>query len=604
MNKISDRILDEILQRCDITDVVSSYIPLRRAGRNYKALCPFHHEKTPSFIVSPDKQIFHCFGCGAGGDVFSFIMKNERMEFPEAVRFLADKVGVKIEEKDVDKGKEKRSAATLLYKINELTAWYFQKNLLNPDSKKILDYLQKRAIEKENIKNFRIGFAPDVWDGLWKFLKSRKISDRLLLRSGLFVQNSQGRIYDRFRNRIIFPIFNAQGRIVGFGGRVVESYKKNDQRSDEKLPKYINSPETEIYIKSKNLYGLNFSKKFIQERDYCIVVEGYMDFIVPFAAGIKNLVASLGTAFTTEHLRVLKRYTNNVVIVFDCDEAGQAAALRSLDLLVEEGMNVRIAELKPGSDPDSFVREHGEKEFKNVIKNSKSLFDYKLDLLKSKLNIDVPEEKVEIASKMLDTIKRIKDAILRATYIKKLSEALSLKEDLLIEKLKKISLQGKSFKPLNSPSSEIYLGKQARIAEKMLISLIFEDASLIKKFKEQLHYNEFNDPAMRKVAEHLFLAGDTLKPTDILNQIDDKELGSYICNLLVCDFGITDRKKSFEDCIRRIKKDNIQMRLDVLQQQISGMKHPEKERLNSLLKEYHCLKKEQRSYEKTSKKES
>jgi len=603
MSKISDRILDEILQRCDITDVISSYIPLKKAGRNYKALCPFHHEKTPSFIVSPDKQIFHCFGCGAGGDVFSFIMKNERMEFPEAVRFLAEKAGVKIQEDDEYKQKVKRSAATLLYKINELALWYFQKQLLLPSSKQIIEYLGKRGISNESIRNFRIGFAIDAWDGLWRFLKSRKVNERLLLRSGLFVQNAQGRVYDRFRNRIIFPIFNAQGRIVGFGGRIVGSSKKTDSRSDEKLPKYINSPETEIYIKSKNLYGLNFSKKFIQEHDCCIVVEGYLDFIVPFAAGVKNLVASLGTAFTTEHLRILKRYTKNIIIVFDCDEAGQAAALRSLDLLLEEGMNVKITQLLPGYDPDSFIREHAKEEFENLIKHSNSLFIYKLNLLKKKFNIDVPEEKVEIASSMLETIRRIKDTILRATYVKKLSEVLKVKEELLVGKLNKMNAQIKSFRDKeDSQSSGFDLRKQPRIAEKMLISLMFEDASLIKKFKQQLHYSEFNDPGMRKVAEHLFFAEDTVKPTDILKKIGDQDMSSYISNLLVCDFGISNTKKSFEDCVRRIKKDNIQMRLDVLQRQISGIEDADKEKVNALLREYHRLKKEQRLYEKASKK--
>ncbi|MCG2712485.1 MAG: DNA primase, partial [Candidatus Omnitrophica bacterium] len=399
MSKISNQQLDEILQRCDITEIIAGYIPLKKAGRNFKALCPFHHEKTPSFVVSPDKQIFHCFGCGAGGDVFSFVMKNERMDFPEAVKFLADKAGVRIMPETEKEAGAKYSVSTILYKLNELAAGYFQQNLLNAsEAKKARDYLLKRGISKESVSDFRLGFAPDLWDGLLTFLRSKSINDELLLKSGLVIKNAQGRIYDRFRNRIIFPIFNAQAKIVGFGGRIIDVQDDAaEQHPQDKGPKYINSPETDIYKKSKNLYGFNFSKSYVQKEEYCIVVEGYLDFIVPFQANVKNLVASLGTAFTHEHVRLLKRYINNVVIVFDSDEAGQGAALRSLDLLIEEGMNVKIADLSKGFDPDSYVRKYGADEFRNRVKAAKTLFDYKLDLLMLKFDKESPEGKTQIA---------------------------------------------------------------------------------------------------------------------------------------------------------------------------------------------------------------
>ena len=598
MSKISDRQLDEILQRCDITEIIAGYIPLKKAGRNFKALCPFHHEKTPSFVVSPDKQIFHCFGCGAGGNVFSFIMKNERMDFPEAVKFLADKAGVRIITETEKETGTKHSVSTILYKLNELAAWYFHQNLLKASgAKKARDYLIKREISKESVSDFRIGFALDLWDGLLTFLRSKRIGDDLLLKSGLVIKNAQGRMYDRFRNRIIFPIFNAQAKIVGFGGRTIDVPGDAADQHQDKGPKYINSPETDIYIKSKNLYGFNFSKRFVQQEEYCIVVEGYLDFIVPYQAKVKNLVASLGTAFTHEHVRLLKRYTNNVVIVFDSDEAGQGAALRSLDLLIEEGMNVKIADLRKGFDPDSYVRKYGADEFRNRVKAAKTLFDYKLDSLLVKFDKESPEGKAQIAGMMLETIGRFRNAILRTTYIKKLSESLSIPEETLIFELKKINSMTKF--PSKTDESVRYpkVYKKTKAAERMLVSMMLENREFVEQLKEKMHYSEFTDPIARKIAMHLYQSSEDVQPAAILKNLNDEEASSFICNLLVSDCGVKDRKKSFEDCIRRIKIDGIQLKLDEMQKQIKNSKQTAGE-LKKLLKDYHRLKKEQRFYEK------
>ncbi|MFH1459788.1 MAG: DNA primase [Candidatus Omnitrophota bacterium] len=549
MSRISDKILDEILYRCDIAELIASYIPLKKAGRNFKALCPFHHEKTPSFVVSSDKQIFHCFGCGAGGDIFSFVMRHERIDFPEAVKFLADRVGVEFVA-EANQQMLTMSIATKLYKINELAAWFFNQNLLNNNAANTaLKYLEQRDISLEVIKNFKLGFTPDAWDSLLCFLKKKSISDDLLLKSGLVIRNVQGKLYDRFRNRIMFPIFNNQGKIVGFGGRIFQNTQANEQ-NEENQPKYINSPETSIYIKSKNLYGLNFSKKFIQDENYCVIVEGYLDFILPFTSGIKNLVASLGTAFTIDHVRMLKRYTQNLVIVFDADDAGQEAALRSLDLLIEEGMNVRIAELKAGFDPDTYVREYGADEFKDTLTQAKSLFDFKIGLLSLKYKIDTPEGKTQIAQDMLSTIKKIKNAITRASYIKKLSEQLKIDEQILITELKEI----KDITTIYS-SHDQNIKKEGykvrKTAEKMLISLLFDDNRLINELKKNLAYYDFSDPVIQKIVKYLYKEEiQEIEPAKILNRINDPDASSFICNLLVSDLEIKDRKKSFEDCIK------------------------------------------------------
>lgn len=598
MSKISDRQLDEILQSCDITEIIAGYIPLKKAGRNFKALCPFHHEKSPSFVVSPDKQIFHCFGCGAGGDVFSFIMKNERMDFPEAVKFLADKVGVRIvTEADKDSAM-KQSEVTLLYKLNELAAWYFQQSLIKGAAGlKAREYLAERKLTSESINDFCLGFAPDLWDGLLRFLRSKKINDDLLLKSGLVIKNAQGRIYDRFRNRIMFPIFNSTNKIVGFGGRIIDPLRAEPSGNQDKGPKYINSPETGVYIKSKNLYGFNLSKKFIQEEEFCIVVEGYLDFIVPFQAGVKNLVASLGTAFTHEHVRLLKRYTNNIVIVFDSDEAGRGAALRSLDLLIEEGMNVRIADLSKGFDPDSYVKKYGYEEFNNRVKEAKNLFDYKLDLLLLKFDKQSPEGKAQIAGVMLETIGRFKNAILRSGFIKSLAEVLSITEETLILELKKMK-SSSAFSPKTVKREKLQkVCKKTKAAEKMLVSLMLEDREFIEQLKKKMHYSEFTDPLARKVVMHLYQNDDNTQPAAILKNLNDEEASSFICDLLVRETGVKDRKKSFEDCIRKVKIDGMQLRLNELQKQIKDPKQTETE-LKDLLKNYNSLKKEQRFHEK------
>jgi len=602
MNRISDKILDEIQQRCDIAEVISSYFPLKKAGRNFKACCPFHHEKTPSFIVSPDKQIFHCFGCGAGGDVFSFIMQHERIDFPEAVRFVAAKAGVRIEIEQREQTSGGYSVSNALTKINELAAWYFYQNFIKDERAQYArKYLQSRQIDKESIEKFRIGVTFDLWDGLLNFLRKRDIKDNLLVKSGLVIRNAQGKLYDRFRNRIMFPIFNGQGKIVGFGGRVLEPTKVEDS---DKQPKYINSPETDIYIKGRNLYGFNVSKEFIRRQDSVVIVEGYLDCIIPYQFGIKNIVASLGTSFTIDHVRLLRRYTRNIIIVFDSDAAGEGAALRSLDLLVEEGMNVRIVRLEPGFDPDAYVRKYGQKHFQEMLTSAKSRFDYELDLLLEKYNKEMPEQKTKIAEEMLSIITKIKNAILRTTYIKRLSEVLAVPEEVLLIELKKIkapTVYNRVFEM--TQKSQAY--KVSKIAELMLMSLMFENTELVPEAKKVMTYDEFSDPVVQKIAKHLFDSNDkNLKPTVLLNRINDQRVSSFISNLLVTDLGIKDRKKSFEDCIKKIKKDKIQLRLNTLQQQINKVQQSDEQGMKILLKEYHHLKKEQGIYEKTSKKKN
>ncbi|OGX18794.1 MAG: DNA primase, partial [Omnitrophica WOR_2 bacterium RBG_13_44_8b] len=424
---IPENILEDVLSRVDIVEVISGYMPLKRAGRNFKANCPFHHEKTPSFMVSPDRQIYHCFGCGESGNAFKFLMRHERMEFPEAVQMLARKAGVVLPELNSTDTKT-ADLITQLHKINEAAALFFENQLNTSSGQRAKDYLLKRGITKETIKLFQLGFAPDNWDALINHLRAKNFSLGLLEKAGLIVAKDGGGYYDRFRNRIIFPILDIKSRPVGFGARVM----------DDSLPKYINSPETPVYVKGRNLYGLNLSKDSIRDSDEAIIVEGYLDFIMPYQHGLTNIVASQGTALTVEQARLLKRYTQSIVMVYDADNAGELAALRSLDIFVEEEMNVRVVSLPKGFDPDLYVRKQGIDALKEKVKQALGLFDYKLTILKSRYNVKDIEDKAKVAASLLSTINKIKNAVLKSEYVKRLSQELDIREDALWQEVKKI----------------------------------------------------------------------------------------------------------------------------------------------------------------------
>ncbi len=603
MSKISDQVIEQVQQRCEITDIISSYIPLKKAGRNYKALCPFHHEKTPSFVVSPDKQIFHCFGCAAGGDVFAFIMKHERLEFPEAVRFLAERAGVKIEENKSQGSGAPKEKRALFFKLNKLAALYFRANLLKSQTAEpARNYLKQRQITRESIEIFGLGYAGSRWDGLLNFLRSKGVKENLLVRSGLVVKSPQGKIYDRFRERIMFPIFDVQGRILGFGGRILKE-EKDPERGTVK-PKYINSPESEIYSKSNNLFGLNLSRRDIQDKDLCVVVEGYLDFIMPYQFGIKNLVASLGTAFTASHVRILKRYTKNFVILFDADNAGQEAALRSLDLLIEEGMNVRVAAMESGFDPDTYVRRFGRDKFEQLINRAKSLFDFKLELLCRKYDRRILEQKAFIVTEMLSTIKKLKNAVLRNAHLKKLAEELHVPEEAVREELARAKPRYSGSPGLAERLHDPASGKFVKIAEKMLVSLMLDDGNLLAEARKTLSLDEFTDPVARSIVRVMFeQPSGRVSAAWVLNKIQDQKVSSYMSGLMIDELGIKDRKKTFNDCIKRIKTDNIRTQKKILQEKIKDPSLDDKT-LNLLLKKYEELKKEQRAYEKAKKETS
>ncbi|MFH1779331.1 MAG: DNA primase [Candidatus Omnitrophota bacterium] len=575
----SEQVLDEIQNKCDIVEVIGSYIPLKRAGRNFKAPCPFHKEKTPSFMVSPSKQIFHCFGCGAGGNVFNFVMKFEGVEFPEAVRMLAEKVGIELP-RFTHREFEQSTYASQIFKLNELAASYYHLKLLkSEEGKRPLNYLKGRDIKDEVITQAKLGFAPDSWDGFINYAKDKGFELGLLERAGLISPREEGGYYDNFRNRIIFPILDIKNRVLAFGARVL----------DDSLPKYINSPETEIYIKGRHLYGLNFSVAAIKEKDFCIVVEGYLDFLIPYQYGIKNIVASSGTSLTDTQVRLMKRYTKNVIMVYDGDQAGEAASLRGLDLFVQEGLNVRIVSLPKGYDPDLFVRKKGASEFNALIDSAKDLFDYKLGLLTSRYDAYVPRDKSTICTEMLPTIAKITNAVLKYEYIKRLADRLQVKEEALLLELKKVKPDYTYELPKDFSKGQ----PQGALAEKIIIGLMLDQPEVIPAVKSSLKLDDLVDEKARRIADEIFKScedGKVLKPTQLINRLKDESLSQMISEATSLADEITDVQKNLDDCIRWIKNQNIKTKLAELQNLIKvAQAMGDEKRVCQLILEYNSL---------------
>ena len=578
---IPENILDDILARVNIVEIISSSIPLKRAGRNFKACCPFHHEKTASFTVSPERQIYNCFGCGESGNAFKFLMRYERMDFPEAVETLARKAGVTLPQSDFQ-GSKVQGAVTELYKVNELAAEFYSTNLNSLQGAGPKDYLLKRGITLETIKDLKLGFAFDKWDALINFLRGKGLNLENIEKAGLIVRKDTGGYYDRFRNRIIFPIFDIKGRVLGFGARVLDS----------SLPKYINSPETEVYTKGRNLYGLNLAKDSIREDDFIGVVEGYMDFILPYQEGVKSIVASQGTALTVEQVRLLKRYTNNVVMIYDADSAGELATLRSLDIFIEEEVNVKVVPLEKGFDPDTFVRKNGIEVFRKEIKNASSLFDYKLSILKSRYDIKDIANKAKVSALMLETINKFKNAILKAEYLKKLSFELGINEEALLEEARK----GSKDKFRVVPPEVSIKKKPLNVSptEKLLMSLMLEENSLINRIKDKFDPQDFKDDRFSRILSLMFNLieeGKEVKPQNLMNYLGD-DISHLICesDFLPEGMSLEHKERMVDDCLKRLKNDKAKVIRERLHEEIKIAQHSGDEgRLNKLIEEFHSL---------------
>lgn len=588
MGRIPEEIVQQIIDASDIVDLVSSYVPLNKAGRNFKALSPFTHEKTASFIVSPDKQIFKCFSSGKGGNVVTFVMEMEKLEFPDAIRFLGNRVGIVIPEIDDTDGK-KSNIRQQLYQVNQLAADFYHHQLISGKDKATQaarDYLKNRGVEVVHVQQFKLGFALDQWDSLINYLSSQKIPLSLMEKAGLIIprDNKQG-YYDRFRQRIIFPIFDTQSHCRAFGARAMDN-------SDAK---YINSPETPVYTKGHHLYGFHLTKHEVSKIDHVIIVEGYLDCIVPYHSGINNIVASLGTALTVEQIRLLRRYTKNIIMLFDSDKAGQAAIIRSLDTLVEEGMSVKVASLEEGEDPDSFVRKYGPKSLQDKVIDSQTLFDYKLSYLMKRYDSSTLEGKAKISSEILPTIDKFENAILRSGYIERLSRVLSIPQAAVLAELKKVG-QVSSEKKYSTMTEveQTKVKKVVRAAEENILKLLLEDEKFIQPTKNSLELSDIQDEDIRTIISRIFELSENCEQVNvsqIINSFKDQAIQQLIAGYVAQSDEIPgDREKMHREIMGRIKQDRLKIKRTALMQQIQKAEHSgDNNKLDQLKKEFNDL---------------
>lgn len=565
--RYDEALIDQIQAANDIIDVISQIVPLKKAGQNFKGVCPFHQEKTPSFMVNPAKQIFHCFGCGVGGNVFAFLMKYENLNFPEALHQLADRAHITLPKMTYGKGDNSSDIETL-YKIYQLAAEFYHALYLHPErGKTARNYFNQRGFSEDLAKEFQLGWAPlGEWKLLFEYLSKKGFSEPLLLRSGLIQKSpTKGTCYDMFRGRLLFPIRNLQGKIVGFGGRIL---------GQEDGPKYLNSPENPIFHKRKELFGLYLAKKFIsQDKPRILIVEGYMDFLGLYAAGFKMTAATLGTALGPDHVQVLKRFAEEAIVVYDGDKAGEAASLRGLEIFLEGGMNVRLIRMPEGYDPDDFVKEKGPEAFQALLDSAKTFFDYKLESALSRYNRKDPVGIVKLTDEFLETLVKIKQPILLDHYLRRLATELQIDETSLRNEMlklqKKISDRERRFEP---PKTVIQSTPVSSKEEMLLLGLMIEDADLRQEAFQDLQEIDFWDASAQQLFR-LLAAWDSeeknINWAQVLNHLEDEIWKKKLVAISALEWGPDERRKALQDCIKAIHKKRLEKRLGELRHSIA-----------------------------------
>jgi len=580
---------EEIKQRLDIVDLISEYIQLKPAGANFRALCPFHNEKTPSLMVSPERQIWHCFGCGKGGDHFAFIKEIEGIEFIEALRILADKAGVKIQFREP----KYQTTRNILWQLNQELADFWQKNLWEKkDNQPIRDYLKERKLNNETLKFFQIGYASADWHEAVNFLKSRGYRDKEILQAGVAQAGDQRQeLFDRFRNRIIFPINDLQGNIVGFGGRIFDQGEKTEEA------KYLNSPQTEVYNKSRVLYGLSSAKVEIKKKDYVIIVEGYLDLISAYQAGTSNVVASSGTALTTDQLKILKRLTNNIMICFDMDEAGVRASQRGIDLVLASEFNVKVIILDNYKDPDECIRKDPQQWFA-AIRQARHFVDFYIDRVLKNYDLTRPDHKKKAAALILEQISRLPNLIEQTHYLQKLSKLINVAEDILRQVLAK-KISQKKFPPAASePTPFKSIDKKLLITQRLL-ALIFQHPGYLKVLIDNLEPAIFGPGIYQdlyKLLVNYYNLNQQLTINEFLSSLTDIILINEVntlCLLADSEFIDWTENQLSQEIINNInflKKDHYTNRLKELSEAIKlSEQEKNSEQLKSLTSEFNQL---------------
>ena len=557
---IYDEFIDRLRSESDIVSILSDYVPLKKKGKNYWGCCPFHHENTPSFSVTPDKGFFYCFGCQSGGNVFNFLMKIENISFFDAVKVLAQKMNIPLPEKEKSSRELAREREnSKLYRVNEMAREFFYACLTKTVyGKKAREYLNSRGITDDVIECFKIGFAPPAWDKLVNAFLERGVEQEVLLRAGLIVERNSGDgVYDRFRSRVIFPISDARGRVVGFGGRVI----------DDSQPKYLNSPETSVFNKRYILFGFDAAQKFIKESGQAIVVEGYMDAITAHASGIRNVVASLGTAFSPEQAKLLLRNAKDIFFAYDSDAAGQNATVRALSILRNLGANVRVILIPDGKDPDEFIRKHGAEAFQLLIAEAADILEYQIKQAFQSIDYSGLEGKVAVVSKIVPILAEADNAVEVNAYIASISQTLAIDESAIRSEVRKFLFQQQKDKNVNKGKniSNMLVVKQPSVAleqaESHIVRLMCGDSSLIPYIKEKLSIEEIQGENRREIINLIFKEYNMGKDitdtawTMMLSEAANAELSHIM--LIDIQYNDTDNIKMVDDCIKNMRLTNL-----------------------------------------------
>ena len=553
----SSEVIEEVVSRNDIVDVISNYIKLKKNGSSYVGLCPFHNEKSPSFSVSQSKQLYHCFGCGVGGNVITFVMEYENMTFLEAVKLLWDRAGMTLEETAYSEQEQKnRDIKTKLLEINKIAATYYYHNLKSENGKVGLDYFAGRGLTSNTINRFGLGYAGQTGNELYRYLKSKGYDDELLKETGLFTYERG--IHDKFWNRVMFPIMDINNRVIGFGGRVMGEAK----------PKYLNSPETRLFDKSRNLYGLNIAR--MSRKSNMIICEGYMDVIALHQAGFNQAVASLGTALTSAQANIMKRYTDNVLITYDSDEAGTKAALRAIPILKEAGLSTRVIDMKPYKDPDEFIKALGAEAFQQRIDKAKNSFMYEISVIEKKYDKTDPEKETAFEREVAEKLVTFSQRLERENYMRAVCKEFSISYEGMRELVASIgSHSGIIKRP--EPTKKAQATKREsgiRQAEKILLTWIIDDRNVFEKVRQYITPKDFLDPLLKDVADKLYIQFDNGKvnPATIINTYETEEEHSEVAALFSAelDAGLSqnERQKALNDTVIKVKNNSLEYEMD------------------------------------------
>ena len=557
MIRYSEELIEEVRNGNDIVDVISQYVILKRSGRNFFGLCPFHKEKSPSFSVSPDKQIFHCFGCGVGGNVIHFVSQLEHLNFKETIELLAERANINLPKLDNSVQDKNAVLKAKVYDVNEETAKFYHENLYKPTSKPAQEYIKKRKLDNRTLKAFRIGYS-GTFDELYRHLKSKGFKEEEILASGLVNRNENGRYIDRYRRRLMFPIQDIRGRVIAFGGRVL----------DDSKPKYINSPENIVYSKGRNLFGLNVAKKGETKR--IIIVEGYMDAISLYQRGITNVVASLGTALTEQQGRLLRNSCEQIIIGYDSDGAGQAATMRGLEILKNMGCDIRILQLYGAKDPDEFIVKYGPERFMKCVDASISLVEFKVKVLKQNLNLENVNDKIKFLNQIAKILADVDNNIEKEIYIDKISREYKISKESIYAEVNKLTYaKTRSEKVLEKPLSS-YVRKEKQEEAKIDEALVKREKMIIymllnypeqsyKKLKDVINIDDLRIEKNKEIVKKLYegLEKGNINNTNVLDFFTEPEVINYLSGIMSYDFEITDLNKGVDDLINTYTKEKL-----------------------------------------------